>query len=548
MVFTVLISSCQRQPERPNIVFVMMDDFGYGQFAAHNDTLETGDFDSLLVAHEKRINDYDPALALDFSRKATPTLKRLAGEGVLFTNAYAASNLCSPSRIAIATGIHQNRLGVYRNVDSEARGLDPGSHLAGYLQKAGYRTVHIGKWHIGKWNAELVKQLNREYGLPETTTPGELRQSRQDLYAELVENGYPGSITDSQHPLNNGFDYYFGYNMWQSPFYGATNVWENFEHAGVVDNYNTDVFTDKAIQCMDSSLQSGKPFYIQLFFHAVHGPLEPKAPDKYYNRFDSESFVLNNFYAHVFGVDESVKRICEYLEDKGIAGNTMIVFTSDNGGAVGGRSTLPGNAPFTGHKGMHRLGGIKVPLVFYWPAGIREPMESNHLVSTMDIIPSCLDAAGIELPAGLDGRSLVPIISGENDDPIHDYLIWSGIHARAFGFMNSYSLLPPLKAREKAPYAWVVIKDGWMQRYIDRIPPGVYEDHAGGSDPTLKLFRISEDLQESTDLLDEQTDVYSELEAIWKANAVHYPPPVNRGRDKWSEIVPEDNPFLKAGN
>jgi hypothetical protein len=85
-----------------------------------------------------------------------------------------------------------------------------------------------------------------------------------------------------------------------------------------------------------------------------------------------------------------------------------------------------------------------------------------------------------------------------------------------------------------------------MLRHIDHIPAGVYEDHAGGSEATLKLFLISEDYRERTDLLDERDEVYRELEAIWKAKAINFPPPVNRGRDKWSAIVPEDNAFLKA--
>ncbi len=532
------------EESKPNFIFIMMDDYGFGQFAAHNDTIEVQDFDSLFLAFERERNNYSPEQALEFSRKATPTLEEMAGNGILFTNAYTPSNLCAPSRIAVATGIHQNKWGIYRNIDCEQHGLKPGSHLVEELHNNGYRTAHIGKWHMGSRNRELLKEACRKNGLPDTLNLWQLRSINPELAGDLENNGYMGSVIDEHHALNNGFDYYFGYNMWESPFYNAKNVWENFKPAGIIKDYNTDVFTSKALDFIDSSLDENKPFFVQIHYHAVHAPLEPKAPDEYFDRFNSASFILNNFYAHVFAVDESVRKLHEYLKSRGEDNNTMIVFTSDNGGSVGGRSSLPGNAPYIGHKGMYTLGGIRSPLSFFWPDGVKKPHENHQLVSTLDIMPTILDAAGIDVPDGLDGKSLLPYLRNESDKPVHEYLFWSGIHARAWGFMSHTSFLPALQARERAPSSWVVIKEGWMMRYIDSIPANQYKDCPDGKAPQISLFNIYNDPDESDNLVQIEDAKKNELHEIWEMNAKHFPPPVWWSKEKWEGIVPSDNIYL----
>ena len=113
-------------------------------------------------------------------------------------------------------------------------------------------------------------------------------------------------------------------------------MWENFTHAGKQEGYNTDVFTDKALAFMEKSVSAQKPFYVQLHYHAVHDSLEPKAPDIYYNKFNSSSFTLNNFYAHLYAVDCNVNRIIQFLKSNKQFENTLIIFASDNGGMCGG--------------------------------------------------------------------------------------------------------------------------------------------------------------------------------------------------------------------
>ena len=534
-----LLNACQNesQQEPPNLLFILMDDLGYGQFGLHNDTLSTSSFDPFFVQLVNDRQDYSPEKALELSKLAIPTMSKLALEGVQFSNAYTASNLCAPSRLGIATGILPNRLGVYRNTDCEERGLDTGSHLAEQLQAKGYATAHIGKWHIGKRKDQMLLDATQRHGIEDTLTYGQIGRRFPDIFQELLAAGYYGSVIDEHHPLQNGFDYYYGYNNWASQFYNSTLVWENYEHAGKQAGYNTDVFTDKALTFMNEQVEKEKPFYIQLHYHAVHDSLEPKAPEKYFNQFDSGSYDLNNFFAHVYGVDSNLNRIIEYLESVNELDNTLIVFTSDNGAQAGGPSVLPGNAPFSGHKGTYFQGGIRVPMFFYWPKGILQPQKLDHLVSAMDILPTLVDAAEATIPENIDGRSLLPLITGQSQKPVHDHLLWAGLHARAWGFLLETSFKTHGTERNFAPPSWVVVKDEYLLRFVGIIEPDVYKELPEGGPPKFELFNHRQDPSETKDLAKEMPEKVKELSAIYFKEANDFPPPVVWDRKKWEEIA-----------
>lgn len=527
----------QKEARSPNLLFIMMDDLGYGHFAPNNQTLAVDDFNPWFVRLVRENQDYSPEQALAFSKSAIPTMSRLASEGVLFTNAFTSSNLCAPSRLGIATGVNQNRLGVYRNVDCEQRGLDPGSHLAEVLQDMGYATAHIGKWHIGQRDRTIIDKLADSLGLDlKLDRWGSLRKN-PEVQRAFMNSGYLGSVIDEHNPRQNGFDYYYGYNYWASQFYNSTLVWENFTHAGKQKGYNTDVFTEKALDFMKSARAQDRPFYVQLHYHAVHDSLEPKAPDMYFNNFGSSSYDLNNFYAHVYAVDVNIKKILDYLGSEGQLENTLIIFTSDNGGQVGGPSVLPGNAPFSGQKGTYFMGGMRVPFFCYWPAGIPEAKQLDHLVSTMDIIPTMINAAGGMVPDSLDGKSLLPLLKGEDDEAVHEYLVWTGIHSRSWGFMRESVVEPSADERSRAPFAWAVVKDGYIVRHVGRIVPGLYKDLPDGADPATRLYRIPDDPAESTDMSEELPGILKSMREIYRIESADLPPPYFIGADKWEEIT-----------
>ncbi|MEM9671077.1 MAG: sulfatase [Cyclobacteriaceae bacterium] len=538
----LLVTCFSCQPElseksaRPNILFIMMDDLGYGQFGVHNDDLKVEDFDPYFVSLVQADQGYALQQALDFSRVAMPTIKQLAQEGIVFRRAFASNNLCAPSRVGIATGILPSRLGIYRNTDCEQRGIDTTTHLARLIRQQGYSTAHIGKWHIGRRKQEMILNTLQAHGIEDTLTYFQIRDKYPEAFADLHREGYYGSVVDEDHPLQHGFDYYFGYNNWASQFHNSTLVWENYKHAGQQKGYNTDVFTDTALAFIQKQIIAKKPFYVQLHYHAVHDSLEPKAPDQYFDHFTSDSYDLNNFYAHEYAVDQNINRIVTYLKDAGIYENTIIVFTSDNGAQAGGPSVLPGNAPFSGHKGTYFQGGIRVPLVFHWPAGIQDTGISDQLVSTLDILPSLIEAAGGTIPSGLDGKSLLALLSGESDEPIHDHLVWAGLHARAWGFLLNKSFKNHGNERNFAPAAWVVIKDNYLLRFTGTIEPNLNREEPEGASPKLELFNIEEDLAENRDISQEFPSKVDELRQIYRQESADFPPPVAWNKSKWEEL------------
>ncbi len=539
-VAALFIAGCAgAAQEKPNVVFVMLDDFGYAQLEAYSRGLTVEDCDPKLVAFTADHTDYTPEQAFEQVKKASPTLSRMADQGVRFNNAFACSNLCAPSRIGVATGVLQNRWGIYRNIDTEAHGLKPHSHLAEKLQERGYATAHIGKWHVGSHDEGMVPRYLEKHGITDAGDIAywDLAKKYPAVHKDLKLSGYEGSCVPKDHPLNNGFDYSFGYNQWECPFYDASNVWEGFEHAGIIKEYNTDVFTQKAMTFIDKSLGEKKPFYVQLFYHAVHHPLKPKAPKAYTKPFDSGVFELDNFYAHVYGVDENVRKLREFLAERGELDNTIFVFTSDNGGAVGKEAGLPGNAPYSGHKGMLNLGGFRVPLFFSWPAKIKEPLVKNQLVSTLDIIPTLIDAAGGEVPAGLDGKSLLPQILKNSDKPVRDHLAIGGIHARVWAFNGYTSFFKHNESREKAPSGYVVVDDRYILRYVSETISDLYKDAVDGIPAHYALYDYTKDPGEKNNIADQFPERVQQMKSIWKRDSAAFPKPVKWGEDKWKAMM-----------
>jgi len=537
-----LLFSCNQKEqiyEKPNILFIMMDDLGYGQFGIYNDTITPEDFNRWFVHLVDSLQGYSLKKSLEFSKSAIPTLTSLAKEGIIFTNAHTSSNLCSPSRLGIATGTLQNRWGVYRNTDSEELGIIPGTHLAEKLKQQNYNTAHIGKWHVGRRDSLIIQKARKEMIDSGFVDPG-----RKEIICLADKMGYSGSVVDEHHPLNNGFDYYFGYNHWASQFYNSTLVWRNFDHAGIQGGYNTDVFTDEAINFMNRQIDAENPFFVQLHYHAVHDSLEPRAPDKYFNHFDSDSYDLNNFYAHVYGVDYNVNRMVEFLKEKGQYENTLIVFTSDNGAMCGGvydgmktGSPLPGNTPFSGHKGNYYLGGIRVPLFFHWPSGITKTASLSQMVSTLDILPTMLDVAGAEIPDDIDGKSLAALLGKPDSTQIHEYLLWSGIHSATWGYLITRSTKNHNTERPFAPPAWVVIKDNFLLRFTGILEPGIYYDYLDGREPAIELYNIKKDPAELLNLAPSMPEKVKELSTIYFEESKDFPPPVAWDKNKWEELV-----------
>ena len=402
--------------KRPNILLVVLDDLGWGQFAPN-----TGDFTMDQVnplSLERAKGRLTPAAALSAARSAVPTISRLAAGGVRFTEAYVTNSLCAPSRTGLMTSRSPARFGCYVNLDVSKDGVPLDQEfLVGRLKTAGYATGMVGKWHLA-----------------------------------AVKQGEP--VWGQRHPLDCGFDSYFGFNDHSSEYFDAQHLWRDRQPAKA-EGYLTDQFTSEALGFIHRA--ADKPFFLYLAYNAVHGPLGKPAPEMY-RKFNTGDAATDNFYAYLHAADCGLAKILDDLKATGKLDDTLVMLMSDNGA---GGSPLPNNGPFYGYKGQPWQGGLHVPMIAWGarfvPAGkvIREP------VSSMDLLPTALEAAGAPLPspAAIDGRSLLPLLAGKQQGPLHESLCWAGELAWVWsGRIQVHDEMT-------APPAWAVRKGRWMLHY-----------------------------------------------------------------------------------
>lgn len=518
-------------PGKPNVLLVLLDDLGIGQFGPVARRLQLGDLDPGLLDYTDALHEdaYDKELALASARRAMPFLTDLSSRSMVFSRAFATSSLCAPSRQGLLTGCNQTRWGAYRNIDVNVCGLGGRHCLVKDFQNNGYRTGLFGKWHVGSRDHALRDRLLDAGGTEE----------------DVHDSGYWGSVIERDHPLNHGFDYAFFYNRWECDFYDSRLIWENRSYTGRQSRYNTDLFTDKALEFMEASLDSGQPFFTELALHAVHIPLNVDAPEKYRSQFQTGFAAIDHFYSHVYGVDWSIERISNFLKDRGEWDNTLFIFASDNGATckVGGGdlSLIPGNGPHRGHKGQYYLGGIRVPLMVHWPERINRGDHYDEAVSLMDVLPTALEGAGVELPEGLDGRSLWSVIEGKSQTA-HDHLFFTGIHAPSWGYSGKRVIGGAQERRDEFPGAWVMIEGDWLLRYVGRLDPGLMEDFPHGCEPFYSLHNLKEDPLEQVNLCADHPAVVERMKTAYLDHARHLPAPHTWDRKRWEELVSPDNP------
>lgn len=223
------------------------------------------------------------------------------------------------------------------------------------------------------------------------------------------------------------FDYYFGFNRSGASYYNSPGIFRNHENVAV-PGYLTDAFSREAVRFIETRGEA--PFFLFLSYSAPHIPLHEPAPVHYRNRFETGNPHVDNYYASLAAVDDGVGSILEVLENRDELANTLIIFVSDNGAVID--SPQPMNGALEGNKGTLLPGGLQVPLIMSWGERFIPGSVRSQLVSGMDILPTALDAAGIETDEGLilDGRSLLPVL----EDPVgtespHSHLFWAGPHA-----------------------------------------------------------------------------------------------------------------------
>ena len=372
----------------PNIVFILIDDLGQRDLGCYGSTF------------------YE-----------TPNIDSLARDGMRFTDAYAACPVCSPTRGSILTGRYPASLGITNWIDWGGR-LHPSRgllidvpyirelpadvpNLAGELRSRGYATWHVGKWHLGGEEA---------------------------------------------WPDKRGFDVNVGGWTVGQPWRGYFSPWEFPTLAdGPPGEYLTDRLTDEAIALIRGR-DRGRPFFLNLWYYAVHTPIQAKEPlvakyrekarrlglDRQPALVEGPAFPCEHkkdkrilrrvvqsdpvYAAMIETLDGNVGRLLAALDEDGAAGETIVIFTSDNGGLSTSEGSPTSNLPLAEGKGWMYEGGTREPLLVRWPGVVRPGSTCYEVVTSPDFLPTLLDAAtpgGAGIPPGLDGVSLMPLLRGE---------------------------------------------------------------------------------------------------------------------------------------
>lgn len=377
-------ATAQKNGHKPNIIFIFADDLGYGDIGCYG---------------QQKI--------------ATPHIDALAAKGIKFTQFYAGTAVCAPSRASLLTGLHTGHTPVRGNITYPPEGQTPlpesSVTFAQQLQQNGYATATFGKWGLG-------------------------------------------FITTSGDPNKKGFDYFYGYNCQsQAHDYFPDHLWSNHERVDLSVNlqhdsiYSAALIQSKALHYINQ--QNGQqPFFIYLPYTLPHGdvivphdslylhyknkfnetPLTGEALRTRAHNMQAEQYPHAAFAAMVSRLDEYVGQLVNAIEQKGLASNTLIIFSSDNGP----HRENGGDPDFFNSNGMYRgikrdlyEGGIRVPFIAYWP-GIIKPTVTNKPAALWDVYPTLLQLAGVAPVKNIDGISLLPLLFNKATKNQHNYLYW----------------------------------------------------------------------------------------------------------------------------
>lgn len=429
------LARAQQKTARPNIVFILADDMGYADLGAYG---------------QKLIK--------------TPHLDRMAEEGIRFTQHYAGSSVCAPSRSVLMTGEHTGHTYVRGNYAWHTEGNVPlpenTATVARLLQQRGYRTGIFGKWGLG-------------------------------------------GPKSGGGPNSQGFDESLCYlDQREAHDYYPTHLWKNEEEMPLDGNedggkaiYSHDIFMDGAMQFIRDHAES--PFFLYLPITLPHGRYE--GPD---NRpYTDEPWSENerHYAAMVTRLDRDVGKVLTLLHDLDIDDNTIVFFTSDNGPVRHISKRFNSNGIFRGHKTELYEGGIRVPLVVKWSQRITPGQTTDHLSAFQDFLPTACELAGVPIPDHIDGISYLPVLEGRLPKKQHDYLYWEYFEYN---------------------YNWKETVEGRPRNYLDSqalrmgkwkgIRTGLYDDPYA----RIALFDLENDPSETSDVSVSHPEIIKQLKTV----------------------------------
>jgi arylsulfatase A-like enzyme len=372
VVVTLAVPLSARATDRPNIIFILADDLGYGDLGCYGQT-----------------------------KIRTPNLDRMAAEGLRFTRFYAGSTVCAPSRCALMTGRHTGHCTIRGN-DTVPLGPEDRT-VTEVLKNAGYATALVGKWGLGEAGSS---------GTPD-------RKGFDYFYGYL-----------NQTHAHNSYPDYLWKNRDKITIEG--NVVRNGV-ASVKAQFAPDLFTREALGFIEQN--RGRPFFLYLAYTVPHANnertrLEPnglEVPDDAPYTNEPWPAVEKNYAALITRMDADIGRIIRRLKDLGLDDKTVVFFSSDNGPhKEGGADPLffHSAGPLRGHKRDLTEGGIRVPLIVRAPKRIRPARVTSHVAAFWDFLPTAAALAGASIPANIDGLSFLPTLLENGPQKHHEYLYW----------------------------------------------------------------------------------------------------------------------------
>jgi arylsulfatase A len=448
---------------RPNIILLLNDDHGWG--------------DMSCAEH--------PVLK-------TPALDRIAAEGVRFTNFYASAPICSPARAGLFTGRIQNRFGMDHLINIDDPAIPPFHHippqeptLAKQLRHAGYRTCHIGKWHLSFIGRPGEPSFN-DYGFDEALLLGADRKT-----------GY----------FNSHWTRHTG------------------ERFVARDRWSAEVYVDEAIAFIERT--HAQPFFLNLWSFTPHA--EVNCPPEYRARFAGRTEAEQYYFGAITQMDDQYARLLKYLDEHGLADNTWVIFSSDNGCEPPvlpwtGRSR--GRAPLRGSK--HNLGdaGLRVPGLMRWPGVIKPGSVVHTPVSSLDLLPTFSAAAGVTLPGEFpfDGGDLRPAFAGTPVQRAHA-LYWQ---CKAVSLMDQYGI-------ENVRTLPLAVRDGCWKLYCT-----LDFDH-------LELYNLDTDPSEKWNMAEIYPEIAQRLLTQLRKIYQEVNGPYSHEADVFNPRLLDKHPGRKAG-
>ncbi|MFR9542365.1 MAG: arylsulfatase [Rikenellaceae bacterium] len=386
-------SAAVAEAKKTNVIFILADDLGYGDLGCYGQT-----------------------------KFETPNIDKLAASGMLFTQNYAGNTVSAPSRCSLITGRHSGHTEIRGNRELEGEGqlgIEAATvTVAELMKEQDYATGAFGKWGLG-------------------------------------------AVGGEGDPNNQGFDEFFGYNCQrQAHRYYPEHLWHNQEKVMLPGNegfkqkttFAPDLIQEKALDFITKN--SDKPFFAYVAIVQPHAEILAQDDEhmaKYNGKFEETPFVSPKsgsnygdenfdvkqycdqekphatFAAMVSQVDEYVGEIMAKVEELGIADNTLIIFSSDNGPHLEGGADpdfFNSNGPLTGYKRSMTDGGIRLPLIASWKGTIKEGQTSDHITAFWDLMPTLAELTGVQTLSNTDGVSYLPTLTGKGVQQQHDYLYW----------------------------------------------------------------------------------------------------------------------------